>query len=353
MSAGCYDQMNLEETSLTLMIGLDLDEQQNLVTYISSPVFNREAKDKTEVAQLKARTMREARNKADAVLTGLTFAGKNQTLLIGKRLAQEREDWVYLLDVFFRDPKQSATPRVILVDGEVSEVFHYKPNDKPRLPIYMRTLVDTANRRNITVSTNVQEFRRQLKDRGITPAITQIKMNKKQVEITGTSLLTKHGHLAASLSLQESAMLLALKEQVRDEMISLPVPIPGEKNRYVTVTFNKWKEKVRTGYAQNCFQFDVELEASASIAAIDAEYDLKGQEAELTRQTEKELQKWSQSLIERCQDEEVDPIGFGLYARAYQYAEWKKVQNAWPHAFAKSQVRVHTAVHIISHGVTD
>jgi Ger(x)C family germination protein len=242
---------------------------------------------------------------------------------------------------------------MILVDGEVSEVFHYKPNDKPRLPIYMRTLVDTANRRNITVSTNVQEFRRQLKDRGITPSITQIKMNKKRVEITGTSLLTNHGHLAASLSLQESAMLLALKQQVKDEMISLPVPIPGEKNRYVTVTFNNWKEKVRTGYAKNGFQFDVDLDVAATITAIDEAYDLKERETELTRQIEKELQKWCQSLIERCQDEAVDPFGFGLYARAYQYAEWKHVQNDWPRAFAKSQVRVHTSARITSHGVTD
>ncbi|WP_374987756.1 Ger(x)C family spore germination C-terminal domain-containing protein [Paenibacillus sp. R14(2021)] len=36
----------------------------------------------------------------------------------------------------------------------------------------------------------------------------------------------------------------------------------------------------------------------------------------------------------------MDPIGVGLYARAYQYKAWKKVQENWGDAFSKADVSV-------------
>ncbi|TVY02910.1 hypothetical protein [Paenibacillus cremeus] len=41
---GCYDRTNLEDLSLSLMIGLDVDEKNQLIVYSSSPVFNKEAR---------------------------------------------------------------------------------------------------------------------------------------------------------------------------------------------------------------------------------------------------------------------------------------------------------------------
>lgn len=43
---GCDDRIDLEDISLLLMLGIDLDKDNNLVFYSSSPVFNKEAKEK-------------------------------------------------------------------------------------------------------------------------------------------------------------------------------------------------------------------------------------------------------------------------------------------------------------------
>lgn len=51
--------------------------------------------------------------------------------------------------------------------------------DKPRLPLYLTKLVDTASLRNITVKTNLQELHEQIADKGLTANMTEMKKRKK------------------------------------------------------------------------------------------------------------------------------------------------------------------------------
>ncbi|MCC2686774.1 MAG: gerSC, partial [Paenibacillaceae bacterium] len=84
--------------------------------------------------------------------------------------------------------------------------FHTHPKDKPRLSLHMKRLVDTANKRNITVETKLYELPRQMKDKGITPSITSLRKEENEVKITGTALLQKSGNYATSLALEESTL---------------------------------------------------------------------------------------------------------------------------------------------------
>ncbi|SFA39949.1 Spore germination B3/ GerAC like, C-terminal [Anoxybacillus pushchinoensis] len=42
----------------------------------------------------------------------------------------------------------------------------------------------------------------------------------------------------------------------------------------------------------------------------------------------KEIQKQLESVVKKLQTYEVDPIGFGLYARAYEHKKFQK-QKSW------------------------
>ncbi|SDO71955.1 germination protein, Ger(x)C family [Paenibacillus sp. yr247] len=356
---GCYDQMNLEDASITLMLGLDLDEKNNLVVYTQSPVFYKEAKEKTEKTAVKAVSIRKSRQKLDAILTGLTIGGKNQSVLISKRLLQQKE-WYRLFDLFYREPKQPVSSRVIIVDGPVEEVFNFKPKDKPRLAMHMRKLIDTANKRNVTVITNLQELRRQMKDKGITPSITEIKKDVEQIKVTGTDLLNKQGEYAGHLSLDESMYLLVLQNQMNGEL-SFSIPVAetsnGEDNNNRMVSFNavNVKKKVIVAYSENTFQYDINIKIPIEMTSIEGDnnFDMKEHKTQLENQITKELQKQFDSLIKKCQENQVDPFGFGLYARAYQSSAWKVVQNEWGKSFSKAKVRVTPQVKIKSFGVTE
>ncbi|OCT15466.1 hypothetical protein A8709_15430 [Paenibacillus pectinilyticus] len=357
--SGCYDQMALEDTTLTLMLGLDLDDKNNLIVYQQSPVFYKEAQEKSESIGVKVSSIREARSKFDAVETGLTTGGKIQTILLGKRLIKQRQDWYSLLDVLSRDPKQTVTSRMVIVDGPVGDIFEFKPKDKPRLALHMRKLIDTANHRIITTSTTLQDLSWQMEEKGTTPSLSNVKLDKEQIWVTGTGLLHKDGSYATSLGLQESSLLLLLQGHAKGE-ISLSVPVSGmlvskdqnaQRDQSISLTIKKSKKKIKTRLnAQNGFDFDVDLNLAIDITSRNFELNIAQSQEQLEEQIAAYFGQALSDLVSKCQAEHIDPFGFGLHARAYEYAAWKPVQNNWAEAFAEAKVSFTTKVSIKAFG---
>lgn len=90
MMTGCFDQTNVEDVSLTLILGIDLDRNNNLLVYMSSPVFNKEAKVKEETTGVKSVTVRKSRDQFDATVMALTSGSKTQVILVGKRIMKQK-----------------------------------------------------------------------------------------------------------------------------------------------------------------------------------------------------------------------------------------------------------------------
>ncbi|SFS57537.1 Ger(x)C family spore germination protein [Paenibacillus sp. BC26] len=361
---GCYDQMNLEDASISLMLGIDVDEENHIIVFSQSPVFYKEAQEKSETASVHANSIRLARAEFDAKLTGITTGGKLQTILIGKRLLQQK-DWYSLFDLFYRVPKQTETPIVVIVDGPVKSIFDLKPIDKPRLSLHVRKLIETSFNGNITVSRNLQELRREMKDKGMTASLTQVKKEKKNVIVTGTALLNKQGELKEHFSLQETTLfhLLLNKFQGTPSLIlnlAEMNPEEGEDRDHAVqnvVAFDILKSNhiVKTDAANGKFKFDVSLKFNVVITTLqsdDPEFTATSN-PKLEQTIAAQLEQQIQQIIRKCQDQKIDPFGFGLYARAYQYKAWKPIQNEWANAFSDAEVNIKLKVSIKSTGVVD
>ncbi|GLI05744.1 germination protein [Paenibacillus tyrfis] len=350
---GCSsDKINVEELTLGLMLGMDLDQDNHMVYYLSSPVFNKEAKKKNEEFGRKTETLRQSMTGFDAMTTGLTIRGKVQVMLVGKRILQH-PDWFRLFDVVYRDAKYSVNARVVAVDGPVAEVINFYPIDKPRLPLHMTRLIDTASRRGITVKTTLQELHRQMYEKGVTPSISEVKMGKA-VEVKGTAVLNERGKYAELLNLQESTLLLILQE--RGKEMNLSVQIPGEDERgpvrRSTITFRvkSAKTKIKTKYVQDRFQFDIDVKMSIALSEKLFPFDVRKGGEKLQKAIEEQLKRQIEHIISSFQKHQIDPIGLGLHARAYEYQAYKKVQEHWGEAFAKADVKLSVKTEITDMG---
>ncbi|MFB0841551.1 Ger(x)C family spore germination protein [Paenibacillus oleatilyticus] len=350
---GCWDQTNIEDLTLGLSIGLDLDEKKNLMVYMASPVFSKEAKKKNEVFEFRSKTVRMARNKFDSVVSALTVGGKSQVLLLGKRLT-EQADWFPLTDVFFRDGKQTVNAKVVLVDGRVSDVIHHYPNDKPRLSFHLTRLLDKNNRRNFTVRTTIQKLLDQKYEKGMTISISELKLDK-EFEVTGTALLDNKGKYKGSLNQQESSLLLILQQRTVEE-VPFSIHVPNERKSGVfasdIVSFNAGTEKVKikTDYNQGKFRFDVGIHLSGALTQRLFPFDFAKKGGELEAIIEKQLEKQFSDLVKKFQSQQLDPVGFGIYARAHQYKAYRQVQQQWGDAFAKADVNVKVKLTLKSSG---
>ncbi|KRE92363.1 hypothetical protein ASG89_33195 [Paenibacillus sp. Soil766] len=353
--SSCKDQMPLENVTLVLMVGFDLDKDNHLVMYSSSPVFSKEAKEQNEVVQVKAITIKDGRNELEGRVSALISAGKIQNVLISKRILAH-DDWFKLMDVFYRDPKTSETARVIAVDGSVEEVMRFAPRDKRRLSMHIAKLVDTAHMRSLVQSTNLFDLHRQMYDKGITPYITNLRKDG-DIDAIGTLLLDKKGKYAYPINNEENQFLQMLQND-RQGSLTLTVVIPEEKGDSLfdtgAISFFalRVKRDIKVMYDQQKFHFDIQLSIPVQLTEKYFAVDVRQEAARLETQINEQLEAKMNALVTKMQQHEIDPIGLGLYARGYQFKAWESVQDDWGHAFSRAEVRIQVKTKIKNMGET-
>ncbi|MBE5107924.1 Ger(x)C family spore germination protein, partial [Bacillus thuringiensis] len=233
------------------------------------------------------------------------------------------------------------------VDGPVSDVMYYTPKDKPRLPLYLTKLVDTAALRNITVKTTLQELHEQKADKGLTASITEMR-KKNRIWVTGTDLLDEKGRYKLTLKPDENKLLRILQQRTTGEF-SFTVPIKlksGSQDKdWISFTAYGIKEKTKVRY-DNKFIFNTNIKMTVGVTERLFSFNTRKDAAKLQKAIETKLEADFKQLIKKIQAANIDPIGYGRYARAYTYPEWKKVQNKWNSELAKGDINVKVNVEI-------
>jgi Ger(x)C family germination protein len=203
--------------------------------------------------------------------------------------------------------------------------------------------------------TELHELHRQMYEKGITPAISDLEMEEK-LDVRGTALLNEKGKYVDSLRTQENVLLMILQKQFKKE-ISLTLKLPQMKKgggifntNVVSVTLADMKTKIKTAYRNGRFQFDIRIRSYATLSEREFPFDVENKSGELEKMIEKQLDQQFGNLIKKIQKHKIDPIGLGLYARAYEYKEWQKVQDDWGEALSKADIKINVKVKVKSTG---
>ncbi|PEA75650.1 Ger(x)C family spore germination protein [Bacillus wiedmannii] len=358
---GCGDRLDLEKQSISLIYGFDAKAKGKLIVYHVNPIFNEDVEKKYETHEAKVRTPREAKATFNSSSSGLVSTEKLQLILFSTNFLKQEGAMPYL-DVWYRDPKNTGNMRMVAVDGPISSVIYNNFKDKPALPEYLTDLINTNKLYNRTVFTTFHEFHRQTFNKGITPAISEIKKGKKDILVTGSALLTSRGIYKMSLNRYESALLLLLQKKANIP-VSLTLKIPShsvESNShlkdtdgddFVTINVLSMNRDIHTGYNDNHFNFNIAMNFKVSVSELTFNMNIDKGRKKLTSLITKQLNKDLNDLIHKIQKQQLDPFGFGDYARAFQYKEWKEVENDWPSAFSKANVKVVPTIKILENGI--
>ncbi|MGE6537900.1 Ger(x)C family spore germination protein [Bacillus luti] len=358
---GCGDRLDLEKQSISLIYGFDAKAKGKLIVYHVNPIFNEDVEKKYETHEAKVKTPREAKATFNSSSNGLVSTEKLQLILFSTNFLKQEGAMPYL-DVWYRDPKNTGNMRLVAVNGPISSVIYNNFKDKPSLPEYLTDLINTNKLYNRTVFTTFHEFHRQTFNKGITPAISEIKKEKKDVIVTGSALLTSRGIYKMSLDRYESALLLLLQKKANTP-VSLTMKMPSDSvesnsalkdtdgGDFVTINVLTMKRMIGNDYNDNRFQFNIKMNFNISVSEMTFDMDMYKDEEKLTSLITKQLNKDLNELIHKIQKQQLDPFGFGDYARAFQYKEWKKVEDDWPKAFSKASVKVTSTIKILESGI--
>ncbi|WP_171649881.1 Ger(x)C family spore germination protein [Paenibacillus foliorum] len=353
-TSGCEDRLDMEDAVFPLGIGIDLDKDNELLLYDVHPVFSKNVKKKSQEVEVKPTTLRQARAKIDAYSAGSFQARKVQILLISRKVLQQ-DGWFPMLDVYFRDPRNPLTPRIISYNGPLSDLVFLNPDNEPILPLLLRGMVDTKSSRSETVSTTVQELHWQMYERGITPCISEVTLGSNQdIKLHGTTLLNHKGKYAFSISSEDSVLLAILQKNSKTISMTLVIPSESKQAPFDTnrVSFNasKVKTKIKPSYKQDKFHFDIQIEMPVVLTELLFPFDLQANESQLEEKMAKQAKKRFELLIKQIQKHKVDPLGLGRYARAYEYDHFKKVEDRWGEELAKAEIKVSVKINIEASG---
>ncbi|BBH24084.1 germination protein [Paenibacillus baekrokdamisoli] len=354
---GCNKPVYIEKQQFVLIEGIDLDEHNKLVVYTSSPVFSKEAKEKYKITSATAHSMRDSKAKINSKTIGSIAYGKTQTVLIGKKLLLQRNAFPYL-DVLFRDPRNEINANVIVVNGTVKEVMYANMSDKGRIGVVINDQAESTFKNSNSVQTSLQQFHKQMLDKRATPYLSEMKVEKNDLVMSGTALLHKDGTYAASLNNKETSLLLLIQRNTKNT-ISLTFHLDpkrfhtDEEMSYVSFDIKKVKYNLKTKFAENHFTIDMQMKVQINLSERMFSLDLEKKSKQLEQAISQELTKECNALIKKAQKHQVAPFGFGHYVRAHDYKNWKKVQDDWGKALSEATVNISTKVIIKNIGVTE
>lgn len=343
-ACGCSDELSLENAATPLALGIDLDKNDKFRFYITIPVFSKNINKKSQQGGGEAFTLRQSKSQQDAQTAGSVQGRNYQVLLIGKRLL-EHEDWFRMLDVLFRDPRNTVMDRVIVIDSPVSEIIYLNKDDQPQLPILLRGMVETKSKKSETYATTVQDLHQLFYEKGISPYMAEVKIVKKELRLAGSALLNSRGKYEISLDAQETALLHVLQKKVKPG-VSFSYRMPSEPNigpfatDMLSFTASKIKTKIATSYQNGRFVFDFHIKMTIGLSEHLFPYDVAHDANKLEKQAAEQMKAQMEQVIRSFQKHQIDPIGLGIYARAFEYKAFKKVEDHWGEAFQDADVHV-------------
>lgn len=351
---GCSQRIPLEQASLILLIALDRTSNGEMKVGTSIPLFHHEKQKSTAEHWVQASTIYDGFSKMDTKLTGYVTSSKAEVILIGKKFAQER-NWIQALDSSYRDPYATINAKVVLVDGSAEEIFKINRPDKPALPSYISGVIESAIQNNQSVPSTIQQLMREKNEQGMTQTVPIIKKVKNEIDTVGIVFLDRQGKYIASIPKKDVKFFnLIYKPKGAGRMILHLVlsPKKSDKKPNTSILVQNAKRKINVDFQKGKFVFTIDVHMN--IALIEktnkdvTKNRLQGNThiSRLEREIKQELDKKLQGMLQDMQKNKIDPIGLSLYARVFQYNEWKKVKADWVYALSKAKVHVNTHITI-------
>lgn len=350
---GCNDKTNIEDITMTLMLGIDLGENNELIIYSSNPVFDKEVMDKNEEYSVKASSLREARGELDSFLAGTISKGKMQVLLIGKKVLQS-ENWFELLDTLYRDSFSSINCKVIVVEENVADIIYSSPSDKIRLPLHMAKLIETGDKRHITQETTLHDVQSDHYSKTKTGSIPRITYKNNSINLSGFTLLNHKDMYVSDINQSEGELLQLLSSTKLDQLF-LTTKLSTEDidpfhTKLLSYNVGDLNRKVKVKYKNDRFVFETDYSLAIYIKEALNKDPYKDRE-KIEKELQEKLKADFTKLVISFQENGIDPVGFGEYARAFQYRHWEDVSDNWGDAFGKSNITFNVSVRIKDEGL--
>ena len=347
--SGCWDQKQFEDIGFILQLGLELNEDDELVYSMTMPVVEEEIEQDIEILSTTAPLLRESRDKIRNFSGKRIEGGKTQQIHFSRELAEKGIE--NLLDVFIRSPENPLLANITVVEGSPLEMFEmslgYK--DKTRVAFYISNLIDETRKRTGTPETRIFDLAILQHCKTIDPTAVHMRYDEKKIEILGTALF-KEDKMVGNINIVDSGILHALMGEKINFSYYLREENKDEAKNGIALSFKHVKRKVKIDTSNDIPRINISLDYTCSIEEYESEHQLDDPiiKQEIEEKVSETMRNDCRRVLAYLQEIGSDPIGFAEMTRSKHNAYYKSFD--WDKIYPDIEFNVDVKITIESQG---
>ncbi|MEK3975187.1 Ger(x)C family spore germination protein [Psychrobacillus sp. FSL K6-1267] len=372
--SGCWDKSELNEIAIALAIGIDLIDDEYVVTaqvIVPSELSQNGGTGNSQITMLKAKdkSVLGAINKVTEASPRAIYPGHLQILVFGETLAREKgivetvdsftRNWEVRSDFFIAVAKDTNAEEILKVQTPLEIA-----------PIHMfYSIQQTAQNSGKSVRISLIEIAQELEKVGKQPVLAKVELKgdtkkgaskqnleginpEAQLNMSGLSVF-KQDKLVGWLEQEDTVNFNIITNHLKSTVDTVSCPKEGN----IELRINKAKSKLKGNVINGQPKIDMNIKLSGNINAIACDIDLQDENIikELETNYEKQLKASMLKTIKKLQDEHhSDIFGFGRTIYENDPKGWNKIKEQWTEElFAELEVNIEVEATIKNTGITN
>ena len=359
----CLDARNLEELGLVTVAGYDKEEnllRGTIVYYEFDPLHPNNTKLVTTVAH----TAKGIRQRENFSSSRRLLAGQVRSVIFGKELAEQ--GMIQYIDTLGRDAEIGT-----MVYLAVSEIPAYdlltsaqQSRDITNAGTYLYELIRQNVETESLISPTLHEFMQCYYSEGRDATVPLLDFTQGTMYVRGLALF-QDDRVVGSISTKELFFLKLLKDPYKAGNVELEIPKeslekfikPGEETNdervYLSLEHLNSNVKIKI-IDETIPSFEVTINLDTRIQEISENYDIGNPKSleHLEKEISKDIAKHTDEIIQKLQEINSDPVGFGnVYRAKVGYKQFDKAK--WREQYPNASITVKVDSNILRTGVMD
>lgn len=354
--SGCWDQKLLKDVSLINSSAFDLEDTNKVSTTVSIRMVRGsegtgEQTGKTVTFSEIDSTPRGARDLIDLEVSKKIEASKLQVLLVGEKLA--KKEFYYILDVFYRDPKNALNAKLAIVKGQAKEIIELGSESDLIVGEYISDLLTSAEDATMVKNNNIQSIGTIILDPGQDITIPIIhRIDHKTAKVMGVAMFDDKIYSGMDLNRDDTVLFHLLKNHLSKYARFTKKVYDNENIKdFITFDVSNVKRKL-TIKAENPSNINVDINLALKVRVIEYPHDALDFQTEIHKLNEslsRKLTEQAQKVTKQLQEANCDGLGIGRRMIALHHNVWKELD--WDSVYPTITINPKVKVEIVQKGI--
>jgi len=370
---GCFDANELDQLAISLVVGLDLENDKLLYTAeVIDLRYSSEGSGSINDVSVKyvqgtGNTVYEAFRDIPLKFGRRIYGAHIKAVIFGEDIA--KKGLVPYMDVLFRSREIRESAYVIVAKGaKAYEVMGINSGSEQMPANYIVSVIESIEHNAKTIDTNIIDFINYYYRMGQHPVTAVLEKKEKLAlnhtgEETGTqefelssigSAVFKNDILVGYLNGNDTKSFNFILGNVNSGVITFPTPVEEDGNLFSFLVAIKVNTKNDVLLENDRIILKTKIKIKGYLGEVEGNIDItKGENLEkMAEACSKTVEEGIKSTVKKVQQE----FGFDIFGFSHEFHkkytnEWRKIEGNWDEIFAEADFEIEVDTDIISTGL--